>query len=99
MIPEHYHGREQAFIKHELLRAYLERLFMIIGKHEKTISYVDCFAGPWQEDTEDLEDTSIAISLRITKKYNKSISGDLIGDIRSIIKTVRHNVAVTVTPD
>ncbi|MBW2738412.1 MAG: cytoplasmic protein [Desulfobacterales bacterium PC51MH44] len=34
--------------------------------------------------------------MRITKKYNKSISGDLIGDIRSLIETTRHNVAVTV---
>ena len=34
--------------------------------------------------------------MRITKKYNKFISGDLIGDIRSLIETARHNVAVTV---
>jgi len=34
--------------------------------------------------------------MRITKKYNKSISGDLIGDIRRLIATARHNVAVTV---
>jgi hypothetical protein len=34
--------------------------------------------------------------MRITKTYNKSISGDLIGDIRSLIETARHNVAVTV---
>jgi len=34
--------------------------------------------------------------MRITKKYNKSISGNLIGDIRRLIATARHNVAVTV---
>ena len=34
--------------------------------------------------------------MQITKKQNKSISGDLIGDIRSLIETARHNVAVTV---
>ena len=34
--------------------------------------------------------------MRITKKYNKSISGDLIGDIRLLIETARHNVAITV---
>ena len=34
--------------------------------------------------------------MRITKKYNKPISGDLIGDIRSLIETARHNVAITV---
>ena len=48
MIPENYKNREQAFIKHTLLRSYLERLFMIIGHRERVISYVDCFAGPWQ---------------------------------------------------
>ncbi len=34
--------------------------------------------------------------MRIAKTYNKTISGDLIGDIRSLIETARHNVAVTV---
>lgn len=67
-IPEHYKGREQAYFKHSLLKAYLERLFMIVGQHHKTICYVDCFAGPWQEKSNDLEDTSIAISLKIIQK-------------------------------
>ena len=33
---------------------------------------------------------------QVVKSDNKSISGDLIGDIRSLIETARHNVAVTV---
>jgi len=33
---------------------------------------------------------------QVAKTYNKSISGDLIGDIRILIETARHNVAVTV---
>jgi len=33
---------------------------------------------------------------QVAKTGNKSISGDLIGDIRSLIETARHNVAVTV---
>ncbi len=64
-IPEHYRGREQAFIKHTLLKAYIGRLFMIIGRYASVIRYVDGFAGPWQEGTHNLEDTSIAISLDI----------------------------------
>ncbi len=67
-IPEHYKGREQAYFKHSLLKAYLERLFMIVGQYQQTICYVDCFAGPWQEQSENLEDTSIAISLKIIRK-------------------------------
>jgi len=33
---------------------------------------------------------------QVVKTYNKSISGDLIGDIRRLIEIARHNVAVTV---
>jgi len=75
LIPEHYHGREQAYIKHQLLKTYLERLFMIIGQNERNICYVDCFAGPWQEGSENLEDTSIAISLQIMKKCFTGLKG------------------------
>lgn len=32
-IPEQYRGLEQAFVKHNILESYLERLFMIVGKH------------------------------------------------------------------
>ncbi len=63
-----YKGREQAYIKHQLLGNYLEVLFMIIGYWQKTICYVDCFSGPWQENSEDLMDTSIGISLMIMAK-------------------------------
>ena len=70
---EHYKGREQAFIKHSLLTAYLARLFMIIGQSEKKIRYVDCFAGPWQEGSDDLKDTSIFISLDIMKRCHEGL--------------------------
>ena len=33
---------------------------------------------------------------QVAKKYDKSISGDLIGDIRSLIETARQNVAIAV---
>jgi len=72
-ISEHYKGREQAYFKHSLLKAYLERLFMIVGQHQKNICYVDCFAGPWQEKSEGLEDTSIAISLKIIQKCREGL--------------------------
>jgi len=44
---------------------------MIVGQHEKTICYVDCFAGPWKEESKDLEDTSIGISLKIMQDCAK----------------------------
>jgi len=73
MNPEDYIGREQTFIKHNLLKSYLERLFMIVGKYQESISDVDCFAGPWQEGRDDLRDTSIAISLNIMQKCQKGL--------------------------
>ncbi len=69
----YYKGKEQSFIKHRLLETYLERLFMIIGQHENRIRYVDCFAGPWKAETDDLKDTSIAISLSIMKSCHESL--------------------------
>ncbi len=72
-IPENYKGREQAFVKHRLLEAYLERLFMIVGQHQKRICYVDCFAGPWQEGSTDLKDTSIGISVDIMRKCHEGL--------------------------
>lgn len=63
VLPKEYIGREQAYIKHIILKTYLERLFMIIGQSEVVINYVDCFAGPWSEENEELKDTSIGISI------------------------------------
>ena len=72
-VPSSYHGREQAFVKHHLLETYLQRLFMIIGIYQKSIRYVDCFSGPWQEGSTDLEDTSIGISLKIIGKSREGL--------------------------
>ncbi len=66
---EDYIGREQALLKHTILETYLERLFMIIGlSGEATINYVDCFAGPWCEEDEQLKDTSIGRSISKIRK-------------------------------
>ncbi len=68
IVPENYRNREQTYVKHQLLKTYLERLFMIIGQHQSVIRYVDCFSGPWNEQDEGLQDTSIGISLDIMHK-------------------------------
>jgi three-Cys-motif partner protein len=72
-IPVSYQGREQAYLKHTILKAYLQRLFMIIGRKEPVINYVDCFAGPWSEESETLEDTSIGISLQLMKDASDAL--------------------------
>jgi three-Cys-motif partner protein len=76
--PEEYEGREQAYIKHELLKAYLEKLFLIVGMSSSKlgiseICYVDCCAGAWATDNENLTDTSIGVSLRILDKCKKDL--------------------------
>ena len=68
--PSGYDGRELAFIKHTLLESYLQKLFLIVGsagRARKSVKfcYVDCFAGPWGDESEQLATTSIAISLRV----------------------------------
>ena len=72
-IPDDYKGREHSFIKHRLLEAYIQRLFMIIGQYESRIRFVDCFAGPWKAESDNLKDTSIAISLNIMKECYESL--------------------------
>ncbi len=72
-IPAQYKGREQAYIKHTLLETYLFKLFMIIGQTQPTISYVDCLAGPWQDASDDLSDTSIGRSLSTMKSCLESL--------------------------
>lgn len=77
-VPEAYEGREQAYIKHRLLEGYLERLFLIVGmsSHRLGVSelcYVDCFAGPWGDESEEMDSTSIAISLRILEKCQQEL--------------------------
>jgi three-Cys-motif partner protein len=73
-IDKAYVGREHSLIKHELLRGYLEALLSIVGvRSVKKFAYVDCFAGPWGDDTDSLAGTSIAISLEILAKVRETL--------------------------
>ena len=83
-LPGTYEGREQAFVKHRLLESYLEKLFLIIGMSAKRLGitelcYVDCFAGPWLDESDDLSGTSISISLRSLEKCRETIGSFGIG--------------------
>jgi three-Cys-motif partner protein len=62
-IEYYYEGREQTYLKHLFLEAYLETLGYHIGFYQREFVYVDCFAGPWRNADEELGDTSIRISL------------------------------------
>lgn len=62
-----YHGREQTFLKHRILRSYLRQWAIKLGsvarRRPVRLCYVDVFAGPWNSAGGNLEDTSIAIAL------------------------------------
>jgi three-Cys-motif partner protein len=76
-IPAAYDGREQALIKHVLLKGYLEKLFHIIGMNKSAgkteLCYVDCFAGPWGDASGGMESTSIAISLSVLASCKRTL--------------------------
>jgi three-Cys-motif partner protein len=63
-----YTGREQTFIKHFILRNYLERFAIVVGSHWNTLTYVDCFSGPWEVRSDKFEDSSFSIALEQLRK-------------------------------
>jgi three-Cys-motif partner protein len=68
MEPNLYVGREQTLVKHLILRKYLERFAHIIGSHWSTLTYVDCFSGPWNVRSDELKDSSFFIALDELRK-------------------------------
>lgn len=71
--PKLYVGREQTYAKHFVLANYLERLTYIAGPAYGTISYIDAFAGPWENANAALEDTSPGIAVRVLSKARESL--------------------------
>lgn len=59
-----YRGREQAYVKHYFLAGYLERLIFKLASAYEEVVYIDGYSGPWQNNTEEFEDTSFGIALR-----------------------------------
>ena len=63
-----YIDREQTLVKHIILENYLERFAIIVGSRWDTITYVDCFSGPWNVQSEDFKDSSFAIAIEQLRK-------------------------------
>lgn len=83
ITPKHYVGRSQTYLKHQTLKLYLEQLFGIIGQRkESVINYVDCFSGPWAEESESFEDTSIKISISEMERSAEGLRKSLNPSIR-----------------
>jgi three-Cys-motif partner protein len=68
-----YAGREQTLVKHVILREYLQRFARIVGTHWDVLTYVDCFAGPWNVRSDDLSDSSFAIALDELRKARETL--------------------------
>jgi three-Cys-motif partner protein len=65
---ELYIGREQTLVKHCILRQYLQRFAHIVGSRWDSLTYVDCFSGPWKVRSEEFKDTSFGIALEELRK-------------------------------
>lgn len=70
--PNLYAGREQTLVKHLILGKYLERFAHIVGFRWNSITYVDCFSGPWNVRSEDLKDSSFSIALEELRKARET---------------------------
>jgi len=80
-IPPEYEGREQTYLKHQVLRLYLESWVQKLGRYRGDrgmvhLWYVDCFSGPWQAAGQNLQDTSIYIALGALRSVVESVGKD-----------------------
>ncbi|HKO00759.1 MAG TPA: three-Cys-motif partner protein TcmP [Thermoanaerobaculia bacterium] len=69
-----YAGREQTYLKHFVLGKYLERLALIVGPTYRTITYVDCFSGPWESRDPNYEDTSFVVALKALRSARAQLA-------------------------
>lgn len=78
-IPEEYRGREQTYLKHQVLRKYLSRWgykLASAGRHQHhRLWYVDCFAGPWKSRSARIDDTSVSIGLAVLNEVLEEWQG------------------------
>ena len=77
-----YTGREHAYIKHYLLAEYLSRWGYKTGSKWDPLVFIDGFAGPWESNDEEFNDTSFGIGLRALSetitglsKINRTVRG------------------------
>jgi three-Cys-motif partner protein len=77
MKREAYENREQAFVKHFVLKHYLQRLAMKVGNFAPgtTINYTDGFSGPWDAVSADASDSSPHIAAAELSKAKAILRG------------------------
>jgi three-Cys-motif partner protein len=62
-----YEDREQTAVKHQILTRYLSALVPIVGNWASDITYIDCFAGPWESVDSEFKDTSFARAIHVLR--------------------------------
>jgi three-Cys-motif partner protein len=72
-LPPIYRGREQTFIKHLLLRRYLERVARNVLWAYQEFVFVDGFSGPWRSNSPSYADTSFGIAIDQLRKVRDDL--------------------------
>jgi three-Cys-motif partner protein len=73
-LPSAYRGREQTYVKHLVLREYLERVAWNILSFKDDFVFVDGFSGPWKAVNEDFSDTSFGIAIERLRSVKASFA-------------------------
>ncbi len=73
MSEKFYEGREQSLVKHFILKRYLGDFAHKVGFGWDTITYVDCFSGPWNVQSPELADSSFSIALNELRKARATL--------------------------
>lgn len=77
-----YAGREQTYVKHMILQKYLTRFAIILGQYHPSITYVDCFSGPWKSKDDDYRDSSFAIAIKQLRDAKQEVKKTFGREIR-----------------
>jgi three-Cys-motif partner protein len=73
MLPPHYRGQEQTFIKHLILRRYLETVARHILWSQPDFVFVDGFSGPWASTSVNYQDTSFGIAMTLLRRVRDEL--------------------------
>lgn len=75
-LPEGYRGREQTFIKHVILRRYLETVARHILWSQPEFVFIDGFSGPWSSTSRAYRDISFGIAMRILRQVRDDLQAN-----------------------
>ena len=78
-----YHGREQSYIKHRFLAAYLQAAaYKIFQGRSHIFNFVDASVGPWSSSDKDYSDTSFYQAVSTLEEVRTQLSTKGYGDLK-----------------